>query len=256
MVLTVDSLQLHYEQQGEGNDVLVLHGWGASIQAMRPVIDALKGVYRVTALDFPGFGESDAPPETFSVYDYAELTYRFAQQLGITAAHIVCHSFGGRVTILLAAQHPEFTRKIVFTDAAGVRKKPTLKSRLRVMRYKLAKRIAKGRFVKRALKAFGVDVEERVRNAGSADYRALSPGMRPVFVRVVNEDLRRFLKDIKSPSLLVWGENDTDTPLDLAKIMEKEIPDAGLVVLPGAGHYSYLDALPQYLRIVSTFFGG
>lgn len=256
MIINIDGIQIQYEQQGQGNDVLVLHGWGASIQTMRPVIDALKNRFRVTALDFPGFGGSSAPPESFGVQEYTDLTFKFMREVGLSKAHIICHSFGGRVTIILAAQHPEAVDKIVFTDAAGLRKRRTFKQSLKVYTFKAAKRLNRGRIVKSVLKLFGVDVEKHVKNAGSADYRALPDHMKKVFVRVVNQDLRSFLPQIKSPSLLIWGENDQDTPLEFGKTMEQEIPDAGLVVFEGAGHYSFLDCFGRYINIVTTFFGG
>ncbi len=256
MIIEINGIKINYEQHGQGADVLVLHGWGASIQTMRPVIDALTSRYRVTALDFPGFGGSDAPPDTYGVQEYTDLTYRFMQEAGIEKAHIICHSFGGRVTIILAAQHPEAVDKIVFTDAAGLRKRRTFQQTIKVYSFKTAKRISKGRIMKHVLKALGIDVDERVKNAGSADYRALNDHMRKVFVRVVNQDLIGYLPQIKSPSLLIWGENDMDTPLEFGKTMEKMIPDAGLVVFEGAGHYSFLDCFSRYIGIVTTFFGG
>ena len=256
MEIQIDGIKINYEQHGKGEDVLVLHGWGASIQTMRSVIDALKDSYCVTALDFPGFGDSGFPPDSYGVPEYTDLTREFMKRLGISKTHIICHSFGGRVTILLAAQNPEMVRKIVFTDAAGVRKPRTLKYYIRTYSYKLAKRISRGTIAKKVLMALGMDVEKRVKNAGSADYRALPEVMRGVFVRVVNLDLKKYLPAIKSPSLLIWGENDQDTPVEYAKIMEKNIPDAGLVVFPGAGHYSFLDCFGQYIKIVRTFFGG
>lgn len=253
MIIKIDDIRINCEQHGQGTDVLVLHGWGASIQTMRPVIDALKNSHRVTALDFPGFGGSDAPPESFGVQEYADLTYRFMQMMDMKKAHIICHSFGGRVTIILAAQHPEAVDKIVFTDAAGLRNKRTFKQNIKIYAFKISKRISRGRAVKRLLKLFGIDVDKHVKNAGSADYRALPDHMKKVFVRVVNQDLKSFLPEIKSPSLLIWGENDQDTPLEFGKTMEKEIPDAGLVVFEGAGHYSFLDCFGRYIRIVTTF---
>ena len=256
MEINIDGIKINYEQHGLGEDVLVLHGWGASIQTMRPVIDALKDSCRVTAIDFPGFGSSGTPPESFGVAEYTRITRLFMEQLEIKKAHIICHSFGGRVTILLAAEHPGMVGKIVFTDAAGLRKPRTVKYYIRTYSYKLAKRLSRGRVVKKLLLLLHIDVEKRVSIAGSADYRALPNCMRRVFVRVVNQDLKKYLKHIKSPSLLIWGENDTDTPVSFARIMEKEIPDAGLVVLPGAGHYAFLDCFAHYITIVKTFLGG
>ena len=88
---------------------------------------------------------------------------------------------------------------------------------------------------------------------GSADYRALSGDMRKTFVQVINQDLAWCLPKIKASTLLFWGENDTATPLWMGQQMEKEIPDAGLVVMPGATHFAYLERYPNFLAVVKQF---
>ena len=75
-------------------------------------------------------------------------------------------------------------------------------------------------------------------------------------VNVVNVDLRHLLSNFNCPTLLIWGENDTATPLRDAKIIEKLVPDAGLVVLKGAGHYSYLEKLYDFIVITTNFIEG
>lgn len=256
MKIIIENITMHYEQEGEGKDVLLLHGWGANAQTMRPILDALKDEFRVTAIDFPGFGKSSEPPDSFGVPEFTEMIYKFIRQLGLKKPNIICHSFGGRVCILLSAEHPEIVDKIVFTNSAGIRKKRTLKYYCKVYSYKISKRVAKVKIIKFLLHLAGFDIDKSVKNAGSKDYKALSGAMKKIFVRVVNQDLKGYLRHIKSPSLLIWGENDNETPVYFGEIMEKEIPDAGLVVLKGAGHYSYLDNLPKYIKIVRTFFGG
>ena len=80
--------------------------------------------------------------------------------------------------------------------------------------------------------------------------------MRQTLVKLVNRDLRDRMPRIQNPSLLIWGENDTDTPLWMGKLFEELIPDAGLVTVPGAGHYAYLEK-PQFVfRVLDSFFGG
>ena len=90
-------------------------------------------------------------------------------------------------------------------------------------------------------------------NAGSSDYKNASPMMRQIMSKVVNEDLQHLMPSIQAETLLVWGELDDATPLSDAKIMEKKIPGAGLVVFSGAGHYSYLDCLGQFFRVIDVF---
>jgi hypothetical protein len=89
---------------------------------------------------------------------------------------------------------------------------------------------------------------------GSADYVAASPMMRQCLVKVVNEDLTHLLPGIKAPTLLVWGENDTATPLSDAKKMEAEIPDAGLAIIKNAGHFSFVEQPVIFGSIMASFF--
>ena len=77
--------------------------------------------------------------------------------------------------------------------------------------------------------------------------------MRGTFVRVVNEDLKKFMPLISAPTLLVWGDKDTATPMRDARIMEKLIPDAGLVVFRGAGHYSFLERAAEFSIVINNF---
>ncbi|MEA4854580.1 MAG: alpha/beta hydrolase [Christensenella sp.] len=250
----INGYQIRYEIEGSGRDILLLHGWGACIESFAPVINALKTRRRVIAVDFPGHGQSPLPGKDMTVSDYTELTAALMRSLGLGKTDIICHSFGGRVTILLAAKYPELAGKIAFVDAAGVKPKRGMKYYAKVYSYKLCKKIARTKGLKTAAMFFGVDVDRRVQNAGSTDYKNLPEVMKKTFINVVNEDLTPYLKKIKSPSLLVWGENDTDTPLYMAQIMEKEIPDAGLVVFKDAGHFSYLDQFGQFMAVINSFF--
>ena len=249
-------IQIHYEITGAGAPLLMLHGWGGCINSFLPVIQEMSKYRTVYALDFPGFGESGIPGRAMCVADYMEITADFIREMGIEGTDIINHSFGGRVSILLANRYPELVGKIVFTDAAGVKPRRTLKYYRKVYFFKLCKKAAKSKLGRAIFKCFGIDVQQRVAQAGSADYKALkNEAMRGTFVRVVNEDLTPYLSGIKAPSLLVYGRQDADTPVGLAEIMDKKIPDAGLVVLENAGHFSYLDQYAQYMKIVKVFLG-
>lgn len=252
----IRGIKIYYEVSGEGAPLLLLHGWGCCVQTMASITKEMSKFRTVYALDFPGFGQSGMSQTPMGVADYMELTAEFIRQMGILGTDIINHSFGGRVSILLAAKYPELVGKIVFTDAAGVKPRRTLKYYYKVYFFKLCKKAAQSKFGTALFGLFGIDVQKRVANAGSADYKALkSDVMRGTFSRVVNEDLTPYLSSIKSPSLLIYGSEDRDTPVALAKIMEQKIPDAGLVVLENAGHYSFLDQYAQYMKIVKVFLG-
>jgi pimeloyl-ACP methyl ester carboxylesterase len=244
---TILGLRTRYLVRGAGAPVVVLHGWGANIEAVHPIVCGLEPVATVYALDLPGFGESELPPAPWGVEDYQAFVASFMDSLAIEAPTIVGHSNGGRIAIRMASTEPSRMSRLVLVDSAGIRPKRTLRWYRRVGMAKV------GKYAARFMGAPG----ERLRSllvgrAASADYAAAGP-LRPTLVKLVNVDLRPFMSSIKVPTLLVWGSQDADTPLAAAREMERLIPDAGLVVLDGAGHYSYLDQPVRFARIVSHF---
>ncbi|MCL6637237.1 MAG: alpha/beta hydrolase [Alicyclobacillus sp.] len=250
--IDIDGITVAYDEDGAGEPLLFLHGWGGSAQSFLPVYQAFQPWFRVLAIDFPGFGESSLPPETWGVGEYAALVRQFLRRLGIERTHIIAHSFGGRVAIWLAAHDPDMVGKLTLVDAAGVKPQRPLSYYCKVYAFKCCKTLYRWGL-------FGPRNEERLerlyRRFGSKDFQEAGP-MRRVMVRVVNQYLDDLLPRIQSPTLLIWGEHDTATPVRDGRVMERLIPDAGLVVLPGAGHFSYLDQLATFNRIVKHFYLG
>lgn len=248
------NLHIYYKTYGQGDNVLLLHGWGASIDLYQALLNELSHHYTVYALDMPGVGRSDEPPEPWCVDDYADLVTAFIHAMGIKKTHLIGHSFGGRVITKLMnrPERPAEVDKIVFIDAAGIKPKKKLKTKIRVGTYKIAKVI----FNNPVMHFLYPDYLENMRRKnGSADYNSATPVMRSTLVRVVNEDLKALLPGIDRPTLLIWGENDPTTPLKDAKEMERLIPDAGLVVAKGAGHFSYLEQPQLTYTAIENFFG-
>ena len=242
--LEVAGLKLAYRERGPASaePVVVLHGWGASIDAVVSIQDGLAAELRVIAFDLPGFGASDPPPGAWGTPDYAELVRSALDRVGLQRVNLLGHSFGGKVSLFLAARWPERVERLVLVNSAGVRLPPSPTLRARIAAFKVARRLlGNGPVGRRLLDRFG-----------STDYRQAGP-MRSVLVKVVNENYRSLLRQVQAPTLLVWGDRDEETSLACAAIMEREIPDAGLVVFPGAGHFSYADDLPRFLRVVSNF---
>ncbi len=251
MFCEINGINIHYERQGQGRPVLILHGWGASIEAVRPIMNCMAQLgYEAIAIDFPGFGETREPSEAWGVPEYAAMTKAFIEALGIRGCDLICHSFGGRVTILLASEDKTLFSRLVLVDAAGVKPKRGARYYVRVYAFKALKRLAKIGFIDSIF-----HISEKQKNAGSADYRALKTDvMRDTFKRVVNLDLTDRLSRIENETLLVWGDQDTATPLYQAKVMEKYIKNAGLAVLEGAGHFSYADKYAQFAAVMKAFF--
>lgn len=231
--------------------VVLLHGWGCSIQTMQPIYQYLAPDFPVYALDFPGCGGSDQPPVPWSVTEYVQLVVDWLDALQVPRATFIGHSHGGRVALVLAARYPERVRRLILIDSAGIRSPRDFRYYRRVYFYKAAKRV----IALPGIRRWQPTLRKRLMKLlGSEDYGNVTPGvMQGTFIKLVNEDLRPILKSIKAPTLLIWGENDQDTPVSDGKLMEQEIPDAGLVVFKGAGHFSYLDCFPQFCAVVSSF---
>ena len=251
MYADIKGLRLRYEVRGQGTPVLLLHGWGACIETFAPVATFLQTLHTVYSIDFPGHGQSDEPKDPWSVCEYMEWLYAFMQLQCLKRCDIIAHSFGGRVSILLASDHPECINRLVLCDSAGVLPKRSFSYYLKVYSYKAIKFLGKAQFINRLL-----SLDKRLQNVGSSDYKNLSPIMKASFVRIVNQDLTPYLSAIKAPTLLIWGENDQDTPLYMAQIMERLIADSALIVFNSAGHYAYLDDTPRFNAIIASFLGG
>ena len=240
--------RMAYSASGSGKPLILMHGWGCDSSTVASIAAVASETHRVYNVDFPGFGASPEPPAVWGVEEYARATEEFAAKLGIENPVLVGHSFGGRVGIIFASRNK--VNRMILVDAAGIKPKRTLKYYAKVWSFKLMKRLA--RLVYGKEKAQAVIEAQRARR-GSSDYAAASPKMRAIMSKVVNRDLRCLLPAISCPTLLVWGENDTATPLRDAKIMEREIPDAGLVSFPGCGHYSFLDNPGGFAAVVRSF---
>ncbi len=232
--------------------VLILHGWGANLSLVWSLVEgmATKG-YRVFALDLPGFGESDKPQVAWSVFDYANFAISYLDYHNLEQVHLFGHSFGGRLGLILGADHDTRIRKMVLADSAGLRPKIPLTTQVRTKTYKSIRSILESL----GLRALSQTLREHYnKRYGSTDFQAVSGVMRETFVKVVNQDLLNYAARVTVPTLLIWGEDDQDTPLWMAKKLEETIPDAGLVTYPGAGHYSYLENLSQTIRIMDALF--
>jgi pimeloyl-ACP methyl ester carboxylesterase len=252
---SVDGLRLrvtHTRPAGVAHPpvVFVLHGWGASIDAVGSILAGLKDQVELVALDFPGFGESDMVPAAWTVSDYAGLVLRLADQLGIERFAIVAHSFGARVALVLASDPHTSGRieRIVLTGAAGI------KPRRRPSYYAKVSMAKLGRAIGAIGGPPGKRIQQQLRaRAASADWLAAPEALRGTLRNVLAEDLAPRLPQVAVPTLLIWGPDDADTPLWMGERMEREIPGAGLVVLRAGGHYGYAEQAGHFNVVAAHF---
>lgn len=233
----IENLNLNYIQYGKGKDIVLLHGWGQNIAMMQPLGNELSNC-RITILDFPGFGESEEPKESWAVEDYSNLLHELLTELKIKNPILIGHSFGGRVAIHYASNHP--VEKLVLFGSPCIRHE---RKSMKEKTLKFAKKVPGLRKISEIAKKY----------IGSTDYKNASPIMRDTLVKVINQDLSDCARKIECPTLLIWGTLDEAAPIEEARELEKLLKDGALIELEGCTHYAYLEALPRVASILKKF---
>lgn len=250
--MIINDYKINYIDEGSGEAVLLLHGWGSNLKSFTSLINLLKSKYRVLAIDYPGFGESEELKKSFSIDDYCDIVVGFLKKLEVKDVILVGHSYGGRIILKLNNRDelPFEIRKNVLIDVAGLKDKKNLKVKFKVFTFKTLKNIFNILPISKTKK------DEMIVNLrkkfGSSDYASAPKLLQETLVRSVNEDLIYCLDKMKE-SLIIWGDKDTVTPLWMAKLMESKIKNSGLVMLNG-GHFSYIDDPVTFERVIISYF--
>lgn len=236
MVYLYNGWQIHYQLwQGTGRAVLLLHGWGRSMDDFNQLRRQFPE-RTFLAIDFPPFGKSDKNIQGWGIFTYVGMVMSLCEHLGIDSVDVVGHSFGGRVAIILSAVRCALVHSCILIDSAGIKPKRSLKFRLKKLKYKLYKKMGKN------LQGFA-----------SADYLALPQNMKPTFSNIVETHLNNYAKASNSRTLIVWGGNDQETPPYMAKRLKKYIRKSRLEILSNAGHFCFLDCPLQFFALVKKF---
>lgn len=251
MTTQIEDQTISYRETGQGRAFVVLHGWGCSKEMFQFMHDHFSDRFRVISVDLPGFGQSDEPKSVWGTDDYADCIRRLLQKIGAEKPIVFGHSFGGRVLLALAGKMP--LEKMILTGSAGLVPRRPLSYYIRVYWFKTAKWIYRHSLLK---KLYPDWLEKKRQNSGSADYRQASSQMRKVLVKVINEDLASEIAKISTPTILLWGTEDTATPLADGQRMAKLLQDGALIPLEGGSHYAILEQQNRCLTIMDAFVGG
>ena len=244
MLKKINDVDINYIRYGDNNgeDVVLLHGWGQNIEMMKPIGNPLSKEFNVTIIDLPGYGESSEPPFPWEVSDYVDALKKLLDELKIHNPILIGHSFGGKISLLYASMYK--VNKLVLFGSPF--KQEITKLSLKTKILKALKKVP----VLNKLEGFAK------RHIGSDDYRNASDTMRKVLVNTVNLDITEEVKKIKCPTLIVWGTLDEAVPVQRAYELESLIEDAGVVIYENCTHYAYLENLNQTINILYSFLGG
>lgn len=236
MYFNYKDITIYYEKHGNNKkSIVILPGWGDTRKTFYYMINFLKEYFTIYILDYPGFGNSIFPNKDLTIYDYTLLINEWIKDLNIEDPILIGHSFGGRIITTLLGFYKHKFSNVIYIDSAGIvsRKRKKIKTLiykvLKKIKYILPKKL-RNKYTNFLFKKFA-----------SHDYKQLNKEMMQTFKNVINTDLKPYLKHINSRVLLIWGNNDKDTPIRDANIMHKSINNSELIILEKAGHFSYLD---------------
>lgn len=258
MLALVDGLRASYERGGAGPPLLMLHGWGNSALTLEPLARALADLRETIVPDLPGFGRTERPrdPQGWDTAAYAAWVLAFMDKLGIARADLFGHSHGGRIALFIAATYPERVEQLILVGAAGLHSYRPPAAALQQAGWALLLQTVHRAA---ALGLLGADSEARAtvlsERFASPDYRAAG-AMRPTMKRILADDLAPLLPRIAAPTLLIWGERDEETPLELGRRMARLIRSARLVVVPEAGHHVFIERPETVTACIRAFLGG
>jgi len=249
--ILIDNLQINYKIAGEGEPLLILHGWGGSSDSWSEVQEILASQgFKVIVLDLPGFGKSKSPSFPWGVADYSELVLNFINKIGLEKVDLIGHSFGGRISIKFAVLYPERLRKLILCASAGI-KHPLNLFQLIILKISI---VGNFLFSKRLFKRY----KDIARNffytlLRHKDYAKAKGVMKETLKKVLEENLRPELCQIKANTLLIWGKRDKALPLEDAYLMKENIPQSILEIIPGASHTPNLEFPEKVAGIVLHF---
>lgn len=250
MNIKIDNININYEVYGEGAPVIILHGWLANLETMKSIADNLSKNFKVYNVDVIGHGKSDLPNHPYSSDDFGNFLKEFVDKLNIENPILIGHSNGGRIILNCLGRKLIKARKVILLNSAGIKARKSFKKIIRIYTFKLGKKL---------LNILpNNDKTDKMKNRlfnkfASSDYKNSPEVMRRTMSIILNEDMRTMLKNIDVSTLLIWGDEDTATPIRDARIIEKGIQDCGLVVFQGGSHFAFLEQLGRTITIINEF---
>ena len=250
MIFQSKKLSFYYEKYGKSNKtIVILPGWGNTRKTFDYFINNLKEDYTIYILDYPSFGNSKTPIIELTIEDYTLSIKKWLEKEKINNPTIIAHSFGGRITSLLTTKYNYQVDKILLIDVAGIKRRKSPKLFLKEKIYKLLKYISILLPKKNKEKYLSI----LYNRFSSNDYKSLPNSMKKTFQNIISKDLKYHYKSITSKVLIIWGDNDIDTPLKDAYLLKKIIKNSELIILKNATHYSYLNYPYLTLKIIISF---
>lgn len=246
MFKNIDGIKIEYKFKKASETTLVfLHGFGGNLTNFEYFSDKFFNFgYSTLNINLTDYGFKTLN-ENSTIYNITNIIFKLLKSLKLTNVILIGHSFGGRIGITLCSMFSDLGIKfkgLVLVDSAGIKPKYNIKNKLKILQFKIYKKLAK----------YNKKMYEKLNKFGSTDYKSLTPNLKKVFVNIINEDLKCLLKNIKIKTLIIFGNKDKDTPLYMAKILNKNLKNSQLKILNG-GHYCYLENKENFIYLIKNY---
>ena len=214
-----------------------MHGYLSDSKVFYKQLNFFGNHFEVFAPDLKGFGTNLDMEYPYSLSDYLDSVKDYMYKNSIICPHVIAHSFGGRIALKGASQNKLLFNKLVLTGCAGIKPKKTFKKVIKTQMFNILKTFCN---------------KQKLERFYSSDYLSLNPIMRKSFIKIVNENLNDVLSHIDNECLLIFGKKDSQTPLYMAKTLNKGIKNSKLSVY-NAGHFCFLDCSIKFNLEVREF---
>lgn len=248
MFIKIDNRKLHYKKIGNGErSIIFVHGWGGSLYSLHALAMLASGDFTCYLIDLPGFGKSDSPPPQWGIEGYSEVLICFIKQLNIKNPNYVGHSFGGEIGLFIASQNTTMFDFLVLCNSAFKRgNKKSLA--ITLMRKIFSTGLGQGK-IARSIRGLYYHIFHR-----SSDLTKY-PHLENNFRKIVKEDLTQLIPSIKTKTLILWGEEDSVTPVIWAYELKRLISNSKIVVFPNCTHNLPIKQPKEVWVEISHFIG-
>jgi pimeloyl-ACP methyl ester carboxylesterase len=220
--------------------LVILHGWNDSSKSWRLFADQISGIIDVKVPDLPGFGEQPLISDEWGVPDYARWVEEYIEKQKLNNVVLMGHSFGGRIAGFIASKNPKWIKALILYASPSIYR-PRLKTRIKIKLYKIAKKLGL------------IKIAQKFKKTNPELVKADREGLGKIFRKVVPFDQTEMLPKIKCPTLLIWGDKDTKTPLKNGKETCSLINGAKMEIISGGGHNVHLEKPYIFYGIVKKF---
>jgi len=236
MYLKIQDINIYYEKYGnKKQSILILPGWGDNRKTFYYLINFLQNYFTIYILDYPGFGNSQIN-KTLTIFEYADIINEFVIKLNLENSILIAHSFGGRIISLLTTKYNIKYKKIILINVAGL-KEHNIKLFFKTIIYKLLKKLKYLLPNKLKIKYSNYIFKKFASN----DYKILPSNLYKTFQNIIKINLKKYYKKIDIDTLIIWGENDTITPIKMGYKLNNLIKKSYLIKLNNLNHFPYLE---------------